>query len=93
MEERLERKMVLHTELKIDEVHQRLNIFEWRVLAQPAPLMDLSTLQAAVESLRLDIDMILEDRVPESEAPSAEPAEDTVMAALFATSENPPPPP
>ena len=29
----------------------------------------------------------------ESEAPSAEPAEDTVMAALFATSEMPPPPP
>ena len=37
--------------------------------------------------------MILEARVPESEAPSAEPAEDTVMAALFATSEIPPPPP
>ena len=29
----------------------------------------------------------------ESEAPSAEPDEDTVMAAFFATSENPPPPP
>ena len=31
--------------------------------------------------------------VPESEAPFAEPAEDTVMAALFATSEIQPPPP
>ena len=31
--------------------------------------------------------------MPESEAPYAEPAEDTVMAALFATSEIPPPPP
>ena len=30
--------------------------------------------------------------MPESEAPSAEPAEDTVMAALFTTSEIPPPP-
>ena len=39
-----------------------------------------------------DIDMILEARVPESEAPSVEPAEDTVLAALFATSEIPPPP-
>ena len=29
----------------------------------------------------------------EYEAPSAEPAEDTVMEALFATSEIPPPPP
>ena len=37
--------------------------------------------------------MILEARVPESEAPSAEPAKNTVMAALFTTSEIPPPPP
>ena len=37
--------------------------------------------------------MILESRVPKSEAPSVEPAEDTVMAALFATSEIPPPSP
>ena len=37
--------------------------------------------------------MILEARVPESEAPSVEPAEVTVLAALFATSEIPPPPP
>ncbi|XP_015077656.1 uncharacterized protein LOC107021494 [Solanum pennellii] len=37
--------------------------------------------------------MILEARVPEFEAPSAEPAEDTVMTALFATSEIPSPPP
>ena len=35
--------------------------------------------------------MILEAMVPEFEAPSLEPAEDTVMAALFATSEIPPP--
>ena len=55
--------------------------------------MDVSNLQAAVISLRADIDTILEARVPESEAPSVEPAEDTVLAALFATSEVPPPPP
>ena len=46
-----------------------------------------------MDCLRADIDMILEARVPEFEAPSSEPAEDTVMAALFATSEIPPPPP
>ena len=40
----------------------------------------------------MDIDVILEARVPESESHSAEPAEDTNMAALFATSEIPPPP-
>ena len=63
------------------------------MLARPAPLVDVSTFQAAVDSLHVDIDMILEARVPESEALSVEPAKDTVMAALFATSEIPPPPP
>ena len=47
--------------------------------------MDLSILQVVVDNLRTDIDMILEARVPGSEAPSTEPDEDTVMAALFAT--------
>ena len=37
--------------------------------------------------------MILEARVPDSEAPSADPTEDTVIAALFTTSEIPRPPP
>ena len=92
-EERVERRMVQHTERKIAEVHPRLYAFELRVLARPAPPVDVSTLRVAVDSLCIDIDMILEARVPESEAPSAEPAEDTVMAALFATSEILPPPP
>ena len=92
-EKRLERRMVQHTERKIAEVHQRLDAFELRVLARPASQVDVSTLQAAVKSLRIDLDMILETRVPESEAPSAEPAEDTVLSALFATSEIPPPRP
>ena len=51
-----------------------------RVIAWPAPPVDVSTLQAAVDSLRADIDMILEARVLESEA-------------LFANSLIPPPPP
>ncbi|TMW98839.1 hypothetical protein EJD97_003415 [Solanum chilense] len=68
-EERLERRMVQHTERKITEVHQFLDAFELRVLARPAP------------------------QVPDSEAPSAGLAEDTVMAALFATFEIPKPPP
>ena len=63
------------------------------MLARPAPVVDASTLQAAINSLRTDIDTILEARVLESEAPSVEPAEDTVLAALFATSEIPSPPP
>ena len=55
--------------------------------------MDVSTLQAAVNSLRADIDTILEARVPESEAPSVEPVEDTMLAVLFTTLEIPPSPP
>ena len=92
-EERLERRMVHHTERKIAEVHQCLDVFELRVLTQPDPQVDVSILQAAVDSLHRDIDMILKARVLESEAPSAEPGEDTVMATLFATFEIPPPPP
>ena len=92
-EERLERRMVQHTERKIAEVHQRLYAFELWVLARPAPQVDVSILQAAIDSLHAYINMILEARVLESEAPSAEPGEDTVMATLFATFEIPPPPP
>ena len=65
-EERLERKMAQHTERKIAEVHQRLDSFDLRMLARAAPLMDVSTLQAALDSLREDIDMIIEARVPET---------------------------
>ena len=89
-EELLERKMVQFTERKIAEVNQRLDAFELRVLARPAPPVDVSTLQDAVDTLRADIDTILEAREPESEAPFVEPAEDTVLAALFATSDIPP---
>ena len=71
------------TERKIVKVNQLLDAFELRVLARPAHPVDVSTLQAAVDSLRADIDTILEVRVPEFEAPSVEPAEDTVLAALF----------
>ena len=45
-----------------------------------------------LDSLRIDIYTIIEPRVPEFEAPSIEPAEDVVLAALFATSEIPRPP-
>ena len=92
-EECIERKMQQFTERKITEVNQCLDAFDLRVLARPAPPVDVLTLQAAVDSLRADIDTILRARVPESEAPSVEPAEDTVLAGLFTTSEIPPPPP
>ena len=50
-EERLEREMVQHTKWKIDEVHQCLDAFELRMLARPAPQVDVPTLQAAIEIL------------------------------------------
>ena len=89
----MERKMAQHTERKIMEVHQCLDAFELRVLARPAPPVDVLTLKDAAEILRADLDTILEARVPKSEAPSTEPAEDTVLAALFSTGLVPPPPP
>ena len=92
-EERLERKMAQFTEWKITEVNQHLDTFELRVLARTARPVDVSTLQAAVDSVRADIDTILEARVPVFGAPSIEHAEHTVLAALFATSEIPPHPP
>ena len=45
-----------------------------------------------MKSLRADLDTILEAWVPESEAPSAEPAEDTMLADLFSIATVPPPP-
>ena len=74
--------MVQHTEWKIPEVHQCFDAFELRVSARPAPHVDLSILQAAVDTLCTYIDMILQARVPDSEAPFVEPVEDTVMASL-----------
>ena len=44
-EDRLEQKIVQHTEGKIAEVHHRLDAFELRVLAWPAPHVDVSTLR------------------------------------------------
>ena len=43
-EERFERRMVQHTKRMIAEVHQHLDVFELRVLARPAPPVDVSTL-------------------------------------------------
>ncbi|TMX03847.1 hypothetical protein EJD97_013573 [Solanum chilense] len=50
-------------------------------------------MQRLMKSLREDLDTILEARVPESESPSAEPAEDTILTALFSTAAVSPPPP
>ena len=75
------------------EVHHCIEALELHILAMPAPPVDVSTFLAAVESLGADLDMILEARVPEFEAPSTEPAKDTLLVALFSTVAVPPPPP
>ena len=46
-----------------------------------------------MESLRADVDAILDAQVPKSKATLAEPAEDMVLVALFQTTTAPPPPP
>ena len=63
----MEWKIAQHTERKIMEVHQRLDALELRVLARTSPLVDVSTLLTAAESLRADLDTILEARVTESQ--------------------------
>ena len=50
-EERLECKIVQHIERKIAEVYERWDVFELRVITRPAPQVDVSTFQAAIESL------------------------------------------
>ena len=47
-EKRMEHKMAYNIERKIAKVHKCLDAFELRVLARPAPLVGVSTLQAAV---------------------------------------------
>ena len=64
-----------HADRKVMEVHHCLDAFELRVLDPPTPIVDVTDLQAVVENLRVDLDTILEARVPESEAPFDEPAE------------------
>ena len=43
--------MVQHIERKFAEFHQHLDAFELQVLACLSPQVDVSTLQAAIESL------------------------------------------
>ena len=83
VEDQIEKRIVWQTERQILAVHQLLDAFELRVLARPAPTIDLMTLQAIVASLRDDVDVILDARVREPEATPTEPCEDMVLATLF----------
>lgn len=91
VEDRIEKKAAQQTELKIHAVHHLLDAFKLRVLAHPAPTIDWTTLQDAMESLQEDMDNIMEIRGPEPEASLLETTEDTMLAALFTTLIVPPP--
>lgn len=56
--------MAHRTDRHIMEVHQLLHTFYLSVLAYLKPTVDLKTLQAAMGSLREDMDAIMEARVP-----------------------------
>ena len=90
-EDRIEKRVAKKTERKIQVVHQRIDAFELRVLARPAPTIDFTTLQVVV-SLRADVDSILEMRGPEPETTPIELVEDTVLVALFTAGTTPPEP-
>lgn len=82
--------MAQQIEQKIQVVHQCLYTFELQVLAQSAPTIDITTLSAAVASLRADKDEILERRGTKTESASIELANDTMLHALFKPSAKPP---
>ena len=66
--ERIEKKMAQPAERQIIEVHQRLEAFGLWFLVWTAPTVDLTNLQASMESLRADMDAILEAWVLKSKA-------------------------
>lgn len=93
VEERLERKMGQHNKRKVMDVQHQLDTFELWFIARPAPIVDVTAPQAALESLRSDLDTILEAPLLESEARSLEPFEDTVLADFLSTTTVPQPQP
>ena len=91
-EDWIDKKVAQQTERIIQAVHQRLDIFELRFLARPAPTIDFLTIQADVASLRADVDAISNMRMPKPEAAPAKLAQDTMLATLFTTTTTPPHP-
>ena len=85
--------MAQKTKFKIQAVHHCLDAFEIRVLARPAPTINMNTLQEVVASLCVDVDAILDVSTPETEAAPTELAEDTILVALFTTTTALLPPP
>lgn len=78
-------------ETNIMEINKCLNAFELCVLTRNEPSVDVSTRKVSVESLREEIYTIQEGRVPESEVPCEEPAENIILATLFSTAVVPQP--
>uniref|UniRef100_M1DXG2 Integrase core domain containing protein n=1 Tax=Solanum tuberosum TaxID=4113 RepID=M1DXG2_SOLTU len=71
-EERVEKRMEVKTDQKIQAVHKRLDAFELRVLERPAPTTHMLSFRIELASLRADVDAILATPVVEPQAaPSA----------------------
>ena len=68
VEEPIEKKVDQQTDRMIQEVHQRLDAYDLRVLARPTATIDLTTLLADLASLMAYVDAILDLRVPEPKA-------------------------
>ena len=74
----------------------RTNIDPLQVLYTMAPKQDRIYARRRSKSVAPSARMVIgsdDERDPEYEAPSFEPVEDTVLAALFSTYDIPPPPP
>uniref|UniRef100_M1DZS8 Integrase core domain containing protein n=1 Tax=Solanum tuberosum TaxID=4113 RepID=M1DZS8_SOLTU len=68
---------------QVQAIHKRLDAFELRVLAQPAPVTKFSFFRNELDSLRADIDSILATPTDEPESAPTALADDIVLDVLF----------
>uniref|UniRef100_M1DID7 Integrase core domain containing protein n=1 Tax=Solanum tuberosum TaxID=4113 RepID=M1DID7_SOLTU len=79
----MEKRMETMTDQKVQVVHKRLDAFELRVLARPASVTDFTSNRTKLDSLRADIDSILDAPTYEPKSTPTALANDTVLGALF----------
>uniref|UniRef100_M1BV32 Integrase core domain containing protein n=1 Tax=Solanum tuberosum TaxID=4113 RepID=M1BV32_SOLTU len=79
----MERRMEGMMDRKIQAVNKCLDSFELRVLEQPAPIINLSSFQSELASLRANVDVILATPTVEPQVAPTALVDDTVLDALF----------
>uniref|UniRef100_M1DMJ3 Integrase core domain containing protein n=1 Tax=Solanum tuberosum TaxID=4113 RepID=M1DMJ3_SOLTU len=82
-EARMERRMEIMMDRKVQTVNKRLDAFELRVFEQPVLTIDLSSLRTNLANLRADIDDILATPAVKPPATPTAWTDDTVLDALF----------